>query len=195
MFDSPIKISILNILKQVPGGLSEYELISQLQEEGDFFLESDRTDKLMLFQKHFLVMNALYQLQTWLLEEEGVYLFISPLLIKIKSGADHRDNTLPSDHSDTRIREYYLDWKKFEQTTCSDVKELLDGFWERYFANEKRAEALAILGLSEGVEWEVVQLTYRRLVAKHHPDKGGDQSLFVTIKEAHRILSDCYQPR
>lgn len=195
MSDSPIKKSILDILKQVPDGLSEYALISQLQEEGVFFHQSDRADKLILFQKHFLVMNALYQLQTWLLEEEGVYLFISPLLIKIKSGTDHRDNTLPSDHSDARLREYYLDWKTFEQTTCSDVKELLDGFWERYFANEKRAEALAILGLSEGVEWEVVQLTYRRLVARHHPDKGGDQSLFVTIKEAHRVLSDCYQPR
>ena len=69
----------------MPDGLSEYELISQLQAEGDFFPEPDSADELILFQKHFLVMNALYQLQTWLLEAEGVYLFISPLLIKINS--------------------------------------------------------------------------------------------------------------
>ena len=179
----------------MPDGLSEYELISQLQAEGDFFPESDNADELMLFQKHFLVMNALYHLQTWLLEEDGVYLFISPLLIKIKPGVNNRDNTLPSEYSDIRLREYYLDWETFEKTSCSDVKQLLDGFWERYFANEKRADALVILGLSDGVDWGEVQLAYRRLAAKHHPDKGGDQSLFVTIKDAHRVLSYCYQKK
>lgn len=193
MLDSPIKKSIYTILKQLPDGLSEYELISQLQEQGDYFPEPDGANELILFQKHFLVMNALYQLQSWLLEEEGVCLFISPLSIKMIHDTGMSDNTLPSDFSDIQLREYYLDWKTFEQTTSSDVKQLLDGFWERYFANEKRADALATLGLSEGVDWDDVQLAYRRLAAKHHPDKGGDQSLFVTIKEAHRVLTYCYQ--
>lgn len=197
MFDNQLKISIHNILKQMPDGLSEYELISQLQKDGNYFADAeagyDVSDEVVLFQKHFLVMNALYHLQTWLLEEEGVYLSISPLLIKIQAGIDSHGNTLPSDHSDSKLREYYLDWKTFEQTTREDVKVLLDGFWNRYFANEKRSDALVVLGLSGDVDWDSIQQAYRRLASRHHPDKGGDESTFVTIKEAYRILSFCYK--
>jgi len=201
VFDNPLKSSIRNILLQKPEGLSEYDLIERLCEEGDFFRlvdkvadgGDDRGNEVILFQKHFLVMNALYQLQTCLLEEKAGYLSISPLMIKIEPSIDCGDDTLPSSGPDAQLRAYYLDWEKYEQTTRADVNALLDAFWQRYFASEKRVDALTTLGLSEEVDWDSIQLAYRRLIARHHPDKGGDQSLFVEIKRAHEVLSYCYK--
>ena len=94
--------------------------------------------ELMLFQKHFLVMNALYRLQIQLLEDQEIYLSISPLLIKLEPMV-HRCNTeLLADYGDAKLSEYYLDWNNFDQS-LTDVKTLLDDFWKRYFAGEQRA--------------------------------------------------------
>lgn len=43
--------------------------------------------------------------------------------------------------------------------------------------------------------------TYRKLVLKHHPDKGGNAQKFITIEEANTIIKtysesiDSYKPR
>lgn len=37
--------------------------------------------------------------------------------------------------------------------------------------------------------------TYRTLVSREHPDKGGDPSLFGAIQDAYRVLSDAAKRR
>lgn len=51
-----------------------------------------------------------------------------------------------------------------------------------------RAEALAILGLSEGADEAAIQAAYRRLMRSAHPDQGGSDWLAARLNEARDIL-------
>lgn len=46
------------------------------------------------------------------------------------------------------------------------------------------------LGVSKDAEEKEIRKAYRKLAAKHHPDKGGDQEKFKEISAAYEILSD-----
>ena len=95
MPDNPFKASVLILIKTAPAGLSEYDLIQRLQDHDAAFTFDGENPNLALFRKHFLVMNALYQLQTELFEQ-GMYLSISPLDIRLEPVADSGVSALPS---------------------------------------------------------------------------------------------------
>jgi DnaJ-domain-containing protein 1 len=187
MPDNPLKGSILSILKDHPEGLSEHALIRQLEAHGHTFDKDEAQQDLALFQTHFLVMNALYQLQDKLLTE-GQYLAISPLSIRLET-AGAGGNSSPTQGPDARLRAYYLDFTHLEQTTGADIVALMNGFWERYLAIDGRADALNTLGVTGEEGWPAIQQAYRRLAAEHHPDRGGDPERFMAIRKAYEVLS------
>lgn len=47
-----------------------------------------------------------------------------------------------------------------------------------------------VLGLKKGATDKEIKKAYRKLVMKHHPDKGGDEKVFKEISEANEVLSD-----
>jgi len=47
-----------------------------------------------------------------------------------------------------------------------------------------------ILGVSRDASEKEIKTSFRKLAAKHHPDKGGDSKKFVEIKEAYETLND-----
>lgn len=47
-----------------------------------------------------------------------------------------------------------------------------------------------ILGVERTATADEIKQAYRRLAARHHPDRGGDTAQFQQIEEAHRVLSD-----
>jgi hypothetical protein len=136
-------------------------------------------------------MNALYQLQTELFNQ-GMYLSISPLDIRLAPVTEPGLASLPDDNSVTPLREYYLDWENFFQTSHADVETMLTRFMERYLAIDDRLDALEILELPANAPWEAIRQTYRRLAAQHHPDKGGDPDRFRAIRGAYEILMRCH---
>ena len=110
--------------------------------------------------------------------------FLFPLLIK----------QLDYVEADTQIGEvdplsaYYLALENLASATEDNVKDLLDAFWAKYLRNEKRGDALKVLGLNDPVtDMEIVQ-RYRNLVSIHHPDKGGDKDKIQEINEAYAVL-------
>lgn len=46
------------------------------------------------------------------------------------------------------------------------------------------------LGVSKTASPDEIKKAYRRLASKHHPDKGGDTSMFQKIQAAYDVLSD-----
>lgn len=190
--DNPIIDSIYAILQSSPSGISEYALLSCLQEDesitifrDDFFTVADAS--VVLFRKHFLIMNALYQLQTKLINE-GQCLLVSPLNIRLVPINDSDETNLSKENVGQKLRNYYLDLSHIDQTEKAEVDGMLDGFWQRYVANDKRYGALQTLGLSPDADLDEVKQTYRRLVSEHHPDKGGDSTQFTAIRQAYETL-------
>lgn len=48
----------------------------------------------------------------------------------------------------------------------------------------------SVLGVSRDATEDEIKRAYRKLAAKHHPDRGGSKEEFQRIEEAYRILSD-----
>ncbi|HNO26502.1 MAG TPA: DnaJ domain-containing protein, partial [Leptospiraceae bacterium] len=69
-----------------------------------------------------------------------------------------------------------------------DVNDMLDSFWKKFSAFNRKKDALDILGLDESAREEEIKSRYRELVKLHHPDKGGSEIDFHRIQEAMSIL-------
>ncbi len=52
------------------------------------------------------------------------------------------------------------------------------------------ANAYDILGVPKGASDDEIKQAYRRLAAKHHPDRGGDTAKFQEIQGAYETLTD-----
>ncbi|HYA39470.1 MAG TPA: DNA-J related domain-containing protein [Candidatus Methylomirabilis sp.] len=190
MPDNPFKGAILALIREFPLGLTEYDLIQRLQERDETFAVDGENADLALFRKHFLVMNALYQLQSELYDA-GMYLSISPLDIRLEPVQASGLPSPPAENS-AALRDYYLSWDNLLQTGSADVAAMLRRFHARYLALDERQKAMQTLELPADARWETIKQTYRRLAAQHHPDKGGDPARFRAIRAAYEILLQCY---
>lgn len=184
---NPLIPDILSLLQQHPKGITEYLIIKSLEEHTGFEHIGD-DDQLAIFQKHFMVMNALHQLQKQLLEDEQLFLDISPLKIHLVIASHQSSNSEITESDNAKLSEYYLDWSNFENTDKEDVEKLLESFWKLYINTDKRSEALTVLKLEEDACNKTINQRYRELAAIHHPDKGGDSMTFIRIRQAFEIL-------
>lgn len=118
---NPILPQVLSQLRQHPEGVSEYHLMRTLEQQHAFD-ELNVDGALALYRKHFIIMNALYDLQQVLWEEEHRVLVISPMHIELHKAHDESDQV----QANPLLSEYYLDWHNFEQTSAEDVQQLMD---------------------------------------------------------------------
>ena len=172
-------------LQEHPRGVGEFEFLRHLDEQGVFAaLDAEAGSSLLLFQKHFLLFHVLYAINRQRLADKQGALQISALSIK----------QLDYVEADTQIGEvdplstYYLALENLTSATEDSVSDLLDGFWIRYLKNEKRGDALKVLGLNDPVTDTKIVQRYRKLVGVHHPDKGGDKNEIQAINEAYAAL-------
>jgi len=189
--ENPLLPLVLRLLRAQPAGISEYELLKQIEADGAHFAQTADAAQLALFQKHFLIMNALYRLQAALWREERLWLTISPLRIALDTIAHSAAETKLTAHGDAALRAYYLDWQQFIATDSDAVAALLASFWTRYAAHDQRAEALAALQLDNAADAQQIKRRYRRLAAATHPDRGGDAAQFLAIRAAYEVLKQC----
>lgn len=188
MVENPLLPFVLRALRGTPDGVSEYELLKRIESAGAPLDIVTADINLALFQKHFLLMNALYRLQQSLWDDEGLWLHISPLRIALEVHDSETAHALSADVG-IALRDYYLDWQQLLATDSAAVEELLTGFWRRFHAHDGRAAALLTLQLSGDADWPAIKHQYRRLAAATHPDRGGDSARFLAIREAYELLS------
>lgn len=179
---------VLAILKEAPGGLSEYQLINRLRDGGHpAFQGSLSGDHLSLFRIHFLLFHVLYRLRERLWRQRRSELRISPLRIAL---APYRDDG----HGERRLGrrdplcEYYLDPGHLETTTTEQVETLLRQFWSGSVPADRRGRALHVMGLADPVDDGTIRRRYRRLVMEHHPDRGGDTERLQAVNAAMEVL-------
>ncbi|MBY4675107.1 DNA-J related domain-containing protein [Marinobacterium arenosum] len=185
---NPLLAAVARLLSRQPQGCSEFELIKSLELAEEFPPLADEP-RLALFQKHFLVMNALYRLQQSFWQQDGLLLSISALRIALEPVVDSpAGSSLPGDGAEAKLRDYYLDWANYQGASTESVEQLLNEFWRRYCSPDKRQAALACLQLPADADTQQIKQQYRRLAAQHHPDKGGDAALFIELREAYEML-------
>lgn len=177
------------ILKHNPQGISEFELLQQLQQQQDSgFDPAMLRDDLAMFRGHFLLFHALYRLRDELVRDQLGLLDIHVLCIRLLPFAAGETDALA--HSDP-LRAYYLDLNNLEDTTLDDVETLLGQFWARYLASEKRVDSLHTLGLDASASHGEIEYRYRQLAMQLHPDRGGDAQQFQRLQEAITVLRRC----
>lgn len=187
MIENPIVVPVLEILREADAAITEHQLMKMLEQDDTHFTELAVSQNLALFQKHFLIMNALYQLQQSLLVE-NFYLHISPLAIYMKPVVNESGPLLSEIISEQHLRSYYADWQNFLQASERKVNKLLDQFWQLYSSREIKVDAYKVLDLPVKASWSEVQKSYRKLAAQHHPDRGGDAVRFIAIRQAYERL-------
>lgn len=181
---------LLQLLRESPEGISEFQLIQQLKARHSTHIPNlPLIDKLVLFRTHFLVFNALYRLRDRLWVENAAHLEIGPLQIRLSPYVSGVQALGEQD----ALRTYYLDEQHLRQTTERDVEKLLESFWTRMQGNEEKAAALALFELEDGpVDYALIKLRYRQLVSQHHPDRGGSTTRLQSINKAMEILERYY---
>jgi hypothetical protein len=185
-----LRSEILQLLRQHPDGLSEYELLGALDDgTAPEFHRPAFKDSLALFNVHFLLFHTLYRLRGELWTERSGHLEISPLRIVLRPYAPGAEGRLAEADP---LCDYYLDLDNLRQTSRGEVDSMLDRFWSKLLARDQRREALQVLELDDPVDYATIKRRYRRLVMDHHPDRGGDKQRLQAINTAMAILErDC----
>jgi|TARA_R110000764_G_scaffold3263_4_gene13716 DnaJ-domain-containing protein 1 len=188
---NPLVGPILVILKTHPNGMSEFDILKALKERLPEFSQLADDNNLLLFRQHFLIMNALYQLQSSLWQEDNLTLHISAMRIHLISATqiNRSGSTTLSDSVDAKLAAYYLDWAEYEKTGIDEVSHLLNSFYKGISLSGDRESALKTLQIQNTNPTKtVIKQQYRKLVQQHHPDRGGDQDLFIDLRQAYEYL-------
>ncbi len=173
-------------------GVSEYNLIQILKDKPfKLFNDNALNDTLALFQTHFVLFNALYQLQQrWRQDQTGLLRIHTT---KILLEPYIRQHAAIGEHD--ALARYYLDWNNFSDTNINDVDAMLDSFWERMAGKTmvdttELSHAKAILEIPEDkvMTKAFLKMKLRQLQHQHHPDKGGDPDKAKNLMMAYQRL-------
>jgi len=194
---APLQPILHDILLTNSDGLSEYELFQRLKSPPfELFTTEALQDPLSLFQSHFILFNALYQLRdTWLQNKTGL-LQIHCSCIRRTPWEAGQDGVVTQD----KLRAYYLDWTSLSDTDQTQVEALLDSFWLAFSGMPNQVEdnnmplqsALDLLKLTTPFSSQQLKQQYRRMLHIHHPDKGGNNGHTQQLHKAYgRLKTAC----
>ena len=185
---NPLIPAILDLLNRSGKTLKIYQILSDLDADIAAPLVATDDYHLAIFRKNYWLMNALFRLQSALLEQ-GYFLKIGQVEVSLLVASPSAGAEI-SDDSDGPLREFYLDWAHYHEAGVDEVISLLKSFWSHYDSSDNVKSALHVFGLeySQDYDWELIKIRYRKLASQYHPDRGGDAAQFITLREAYEIL-------
>lgn len=201
---NPLITAILALLKEHLGGISEFEILNVLKDQFPEFKQLAEDANLQLFRQHFLIMNALYQLQESLWQDEQLVLSITALEISLlpaspvdqasgmeqASSKEHASSKELGNNVDAKLAAYYLDWTNYKDTDETEVSNLISSFYQRMDLEGDKQNALKVLKITTLTPSKVeIKQQYRKLAQLHHPDTGGNPETFIEIRQAYEQLT------
>ena len=196
---NPITILIDNLFEYLQEYLSidygEYQEIALLRHLSEhnppLIPDYNPADSLSLFQVHFLLFHCLYKLQVNWLEQNKAYLQIglakcqvTPIYSQYSEIGNELKNADP-------MQDYYLNLDNLFSTNQHEVEQMLNNFWQKftdYCQTDQYIQACKTLEVRPDSSLHVKKQMYKRLCAKHHPDKGGDVSAIQQINLAWNVI-------
>lgn len=156
------------------------------------------SDPLILFQTHFILFNALYQLKDKWQQEQKANLDILVTHIRYLPYRKEQAALCKED----KLQAYYLDWQNFTDTTKHDVEMLIESFWDLMSGEveeqpqepEEITNALECLLLNDKADFSQVRRQYHKLLHQYHPDKGGETGKAQEIEKAYSVLKIHFAP-
>lgn len=189
---NPIIPDILALLRDHPAGIGEFDILKALKQKHPMLTKLAEDHNVELFRQHFLIMNALYQLQHSLWIEEQITLSIIGTHIQLLYGQSgpNTDSTDISNSADAKLAAYYSDWDEYAKTGKDEVEHLLQSFYQGFASVDERKDALKTLALDANMidDKDAIKRQYRRLARDAHPDHGGDPERFISLRQAYECL-------
>lgn len=172
---------------------TEHALIERLKQPPyQLFDDAALRDPLSLFQTHFLVFHCLYQLQAAWRQRQWANLSIHALAIDKYPWSAAEAGLTEVDP----LTDYYLDLTQLTNTSGDDVEQLLEQFWQQMAKGDNGTQyqlsldrACEVMEIERPVSAATLKRQYRRLVHRHHPDKGGSVAAMQQVKAAYQRLS------
>ncbi len=184
--------TLQQLLEENPTGLSEYELLKILKsQQQPLFVSTDLSDVLSLFRSHFVLFHALYLLRDTLRCAGQLELNISPLLICLQPAQKHNNSQRQALNLSDPLRDYYLDLDNLTGTDREAVEQLLNSSLSNLHPSQHLTDALSELEIEQplhALNSEDLRKQYRKLVSRHHPDRGGSTERLQRINQAMDIV-------
>ena len=172
---------------------TEHELIEVLQAPPYELFEADALRQpLSLFQTHFLIFHCRYRIRCDWLAAAKADLEINTLRIQTlpwqagESGLQQQDP----------LADYYLDLTQLTGTDEAGVEALLNDFWDNMSAGRRGGQetmdfesACELMDVAPPLCQQTLKRQYRRLIHRHHPDKGGSLKKMQDVKKAYHTLA------
>lgn len=179
---------IIDFIHSSGDATSEYLLLQHIEKKHTVFFSTLGKNP-SLFKKHFYLFHHLYKLRECMADTEQT-LMISSVEIRICSKKAPTSNEMSEVDG---LKDFYLDIDNL-YLTDQQIAEMLTSFWEKYFAIDKKAEAILLLGLEkkEHLDMSIIRNRFNQLAHQHHPDKGGKQEYFFELKKAYNTLKCLY---
>lgn len=179
-------------------------------------LDISSADPLVLYQRHFVLFYALYQLQAEF-AREGRYLHIHfmrtmlapyPPAGKCRYFEELTGMFCPADACEEKeycafhlnqigetaleersTRYFYLDTRNFYKLDRDTITAFINGTWELLAHYDDYHASFKILGLAETSDFAIIKKRYKQLAREHHPDRGAEShEKFLEINNAYQLL-------
>lgn len=178
--------AIFDLLLQSPNCKLNH-IFSHLKEL-KLLISLDKDSEQNLFKQNFLVMNALFNLQTDA-KTIGYTVVIDSINIQL---IRYQENQLSDNNA--ALANYYLDFSNIVIST-DEIKSLLDSFWHYYTAHNHFelhdvSDAFEVLGLPNNANLKQIKRAWYKIALASHPDKTSSHNSdnYLAANSAYQTL-------
>jgi len=178
---------ILKLIDEQGGRTKESLILKYLLDCYPQFFEIQE-NPLSFYQRHFYLFHQLYKLRRKLGPSKQSLVITSIEICLVDKSSTTKELSKPD-----LLSAFYLDMNNFYLPE-EEVEKMLQSFWLKYTALDKKSNALSVLGLTgiENINLKLLKSRFNKLALEKHPDRGGNPEEFQEIKLAYQELKPLF---